>query len=698
MERFWFYATLGEAYLGLCDFDEAKNWMERAGHNLPKPWQLESAARQNAQIARIKAAAMDIQPQDLTASKPWAVIRALMGSEKSEEEKKEAALSFTLGKVGLALSGGGFRALLFHIGVLARLAELDMLRHVEVISCVSGGSILGAFYYLELRKTLLEKSDDKLGRQDYIEIVSRIQKKFLQGVQHNIRLRMLMEFRSNLRAFKLHGSSMTERLAVLYDRELFDLVEDEFKSPHRLLFRKRNRRRMSDILITLPGARAGEHFDPKYDNWTRKHKVPILILNATTMNTCHNWQFTGTFMGEPPSRSSENIDANDRLRRLYYREAPTHYRDKRLNGQARSRVKLSEAVGASAAVPGLFDPLSLDGLYGTKAGDSQILDYGVGLVDGGAWDNQGVASLLDQNCTVLLVSDASGQTGVALQPGSGRIDVMKRTNDILMARVRVSQYGYLANLRDSRALRGLMYVHLKKNLDPEDVNWLRSADISPRSTATVLTSYGMRRDVQAKIANIRTDLDSFSDCEADALMLSGYLMTRHEFDECIQGFPVSTSQPHRWRFHRLAEIAANPADHSELDRLLRALEIAKKIAWKPFWASWVVKSFTGLAAAGLVYLVASWCRSAWARQFPLAQGQMLAYIMGAAAVLYGVRLALTKWLKYRNPYMQMLVSLLLLPVGWILLRLHLWIIEPFYTKYGPKYNNQRVFTRHWRLR
>ena len=30
--------------------------------------------------------------------------------------------------LGLALSGGGFRASLFHIGVLARLAELDLLR------------------------------------------------------------------------------------------------------------------------------------------------------------------------------------------------------------------------------------------------------------------------------------------------------------------------------------------------------------------------------------------------------------------------------------------------------------------------------------------------------------------------------------------------------------------------------------------
>ncbi len=57
-------------------------------------------------------------------------------------------------KVGLALSGGGFRTSLYHIGVPARLAELDMLRYVEVISCVSVGSILGTYYYLELRRRL----------------------------------------------------------------------------------------------------------------------------------------------------------------------------------------------------------------------------------------------------------------------------------------------------------------------------------------------------------------------------------------------------------------------------------------------------------------------------------------------------------------------------------------------------------------
>ncbi len=45
----------------------------------------------------------------------------------------------------LALSGGGFRAALFHLGALRRLNELGVLSRVDTISSVSGGSILAAF-------------------------------------------------------------------------------------------------------------------------------------------------------------------------------------------------------------------------------------------------------------------------------------------------------------------------------------------------------------------------------------------------------------------------------------------------------------------------------------------------------------------------------------------------------------------------
>ena len=47
--------------------------------------------------------------------------------------------------VALCLSGGGFRSALFHLGALRRLKELGLLHRVELISSVSGGSILAGF-------------------------------------------------------------------------------------------------------------------------------------------------------------------------------------------------------------------------------------------------------------------------------------------------------------------------------------------------------------------------------------------------------------------------------------------------------------------------------------------------------------------------------------------------------------------------
>jgi len=44
--------------------------------------------------------------------------------------------------IGIALSGGGFRATLFHVGALWRLTELEILPRVQRISSVSGGSIV----------------------------------------------------------------------------------------------------------------------------------------------------------------------------------------------------------------------------------------------------------------------------------------------------------------------------------------------------------------------------------------------------------------------------------------------------------------------------------------------------------------------------------------------------------------------------
>lgn len=48
--------------------------------------------------------------------------------------------------VGLALSGGGFRAAAFGLGCLRALCDTGVLRHVRVVSGISGGSLLTALW------------------------------------------------------------------------------------------------------------------------------------------------------------------------------------------------------------------------------------------------------------------------------------------------------------------------------------------------------------------------------------------------------------------------------------------------------------------------------------------------------------------------------------------------------------------------
>jgi NTE family protein len=62
--------------------------------------------------------------------------------------------------VGLALSGGGLRAMLYHLGALWRLRELGYLKEIDAYSGVSGGAIMVA---------ILAKAWRELERDDFSE-------------------------------------------------------------------------------------------------------------------------------------------------------------------------------------------------------------------------------------------------------------------------------------------------------------------------------------------------------------------------------------------------------------------------------------------------------------------------------------------------------------------------------------------------
>lgn len=75
--------------------------------------------------------------------------------------------------IGLALSGGGSRAIAFHLGCMRALNDLGILDNVRVLSTISGGSVIGAYYAYypdkdfkefeeDIRKILLEGFNKKI--------------------------------------------------------------------------------------------------------------------------------------------------------------------------------------------------------------------------------------------------------------------------------------------------------------------------------------------------------------------------------------------------------------------------------------------------------------------------------------------------------------------------------------------------------
>ena len=66
-------------------------------------------------------------------------------------------------RIGLALSGGGFRAACFHLGVMKKLDDIGLLDKIDLLSCVSGGSIAGGVVALNWGTgTALEKLEEYL--------------------------------------------------------------------------------------------------------------------------------------------------------------------------------------------------------------------------------------------------------------------------------------------------------------------------------------------------------------------------------------------------------------------------------------------------------------------------------------------------------------------------------------------------------
>jgi predicted acylesterase/phospholipase RssA len=513
----WFNtATRAEALFGLRRYADATQVLA-ASKVKPEPWELQTTARQLATLAHMH------EKDPLAVPEIRGFFDALLPGAA------DAARSAVIGKVGLALSGGGFRASLFHLGVLARLAELNVLRHVDVLSCVSGGSIVGACYWLVLKNRLQQGTP--MTQDDYVAIVNDLIEHFLAAVQGNLRGAVqpgLVKVVWGLLRKEQKGALDPDLTAEALDRL--------FYAP---LSGKTTAGSMHDLPFTPAdhgGLVANQPFHPGRHNWLRANKVPVLVLNATTVNTGHAWQFTPTWMGESPWAVHEAADSIPRLE--------WHWYEKDENWS----MTLGRAVAASACVPGVFSPLRIEGAY-------EGID--VQLVDGGVHDNQGTVSLLALNCNVVLVSDACGQLLLEKQAGTGiggLLGYANRSMSTLMERVRLANYADLSARQRSGLLRGLMFLHMKAGLDANTIPLTFSQE-SSQVVREQLSPSGVRKDFQQALAELRTDLDAFTADESDALMACGYQMARWAFERDLAGHKAlfDDPKPAPWRFAAMLE-------------------------------------------------------------------------------------------------------------------------------------------------
>jgi NTE family protein len=109
---------------------------------------------------------------------------------------------------GLCLSGGGYRAMVFHLGALWRLYEAGLLRDLKRISSVSGGSITSGLLALKWQKLSF---DPTRVRADFVpEVVTPLRALASESI----------DAESVILGIVLPGR-VSERVAAAYDEHLF---------------------------------------------------------------------------------------------------------------------------------------------------------------------------------------------------------------------------------------------------------------------------------------------------------------------------------------------------------------------------------------------------------------------------------------------------------------------------------------------
>jgi NTE family protein len=490
-----------------------------------------------------------------------------------ENDEQEAHI------IGLALSGGGFRAAAFHLGVLRRLRELGVLGQTQVMSTVSGGSIVGALWvgaqalmgdtlaneeeWAKVERWLIYVMSLRPGLRQMILmfgfflpllVLSALVTPFVWWPWYvGAKPALAMLAAAFALAYMLWHYQSIVVLEMLYDR---------------LLYRKA---RLCDLDFT----QAPRH-------------CPYLVINATGLNKGEIVLF--------PTKDASPFSAGWRDLILWKTAARYFMEKQQRNLPMPASTPIARAVAASSAIPGVFAPLWLtDALDQTPWpyrdavwGDSGRANS-FHAIDGGVFDNQG-SFLTASMCEHLIVSDGSASlkelvhppTWLLWPPGKG---VLFRAQNILFERVR--EMGY-RRLRDWQGVRRELCKALRdRGLDAETI------DALVRRLGMTLVSYSyveleppenfpwaprkqrLPAELIPYVSTIRTDLDHFSLVEISALMFHGYTLIDHCMSAVQSGLLPKSPPPLKFSFPAggLFQDWDNPSPQ-EIERARRHLSVS----------------------------------------------------------------------------------------------------------------------------
>lgn len=281
-------------------------------------------------------------------------------------------------RIGLALSGGGYRAAAYHLGTLRALDKMGILDNVDVISSVSGGSIIASYY-------LLHKNDFKYFEESFY-------KKLGCGVMHISFFNIFLV----VCAFVAIGYWISPWVSLVLVFPVFwYLCYRVFPLSAWVKLQYKWHFYSSKTLSDLPD-------------------YPSLVINTTDVAQGSLFKFS-----------------KDRAWGYNYHDRETH-----MDAFTGVDFPIATAVMASSCVPFAFTPIRIPESYRKKKTATCPL-----LVDGGLYDNQGVHELGesgDHSAKYIIVSNA-GNTELDDKKIWNIIKMLVKTSNILMKRIEKMQ-------------------------------------------------------------------------------------------------------------------------------------------------------------------------------------------------------------------------------------------------------------------